>query len=151
MKDCTGKMREGVYNCFGDYDAAMCFDCIYNAKSEARRKKNKFKSQQERINEFYEYLMGSKLPEGMECRKPRLGADLAFTVIWFLQEHMHILPDNIEQCDKCKELYDSDSEGCHLDDQYDLIDDKDKRKPLPKYYYGSYCENCIPDIDFEVQ
>jgi hypothetical protein len=66
------------------------------------------------INEFYQFLQG-ELPEGigMKHHKPRLTQKQAFNIIWFLQEKFPILPDQIEQCDTCGELYESYSQGHH--------------------------------------
>jgi len=49
------------------------------------------------IDEFYRFLQG-ETPEGMQCGKggqPKLSEKKAFSIIWYLQEHMRILPDNI--------------------------------------------------------
>lgn len=65
------------------------------------------------IEEFYEFLQG-KLPEGVGMKhKPKLSKEQAFKIIWYLQEHFPILPDDIEQCDVCGEIYDSGSQGYH--------------------------------------
>ena len=55
------------------------------------------------ISGFYEYLQ----------EKERLNKTKAFRIIYYLQEHLPILPDHIEKCDRCGDLYDSDSEGYH--------------------------------------
>ena len=79
---------------------------------------------------------------------PKLSPTKAFNVIWFLQEYLHILPDNIEQCDGCKDLFDTDSEGCCLNEDYI---NKDTGKTLAKKHWGHWCDGCIPNIDFEVK
>jgi len=146
MNDCKGRMQDGVYNCFGEFNSAMCYDCIFNEKSESDEKSNQFKSFKDAIDEFYKFLKGEELPEGMQCKMPNLTPERAFAVIWFLQEHLHVLPSNIEQCDGCKELFDTDSSGAILDDQYKL-----NGKTLPKKYWGHWCDECIPNVDFEVK
>ena len=151
MINCTGNIHKGIYNCFGDYDKTMCFDCQFNSSSEAEIKTKNFQSYKDRINILYEYLIGNGLPDGVHCSMPKLRPTMAFNIIWLLQEVLHVLPDNIEQCQTCKELYDTDSEGIHLDDQCDLIAESGKKKTMPKKYWGHYCGACIPDIDFEVK
>lgn len=100
----------------------------------------------EQIQELQEFLTGRKLPEGMEVPKmPKLDDKVAFMVIWFLQEHLHVLPEHYEMCQNCHTIYDSHREGYYLDDQYEL-----RGKTLPKKYWGPYCEGCAPNIDFEL-
>ncbi len=100
----------------------------------------------DKINILYEYLKGEKLPDGVYCKMPKLTASKAFSVIWFLQEIMHCLPDNIEQCRRCKSLFDADSEGRILDDQYGL-----GKGTLPKKYWGHWCDSCTPCVDFKLK
>lgn len=98
------------------------------------------------LEEFYEFLQKKKVPGGFHLSHlPKLTAKQAFTVIYVMQEYLHILPDNFEQCQDCLRLYDSDSEGYCLGDQYDL-----GKKTLPKKYWGHYCDNCVPNIDFQL-
>jgi hypothetical protein len=141
-------MKDGVYNCFGVYNTSMCYDCIFNEKSESKEKSNRFQSYKDAIDEFYKFLKGEELPEGTHCKTPKLSPDIAFTVIWFLQEHLHVLPDNVKQCDGCKELFDSHQEGVHLDDQYK---NAKTGKTLAKKHWGSWCDSCTPDIDYELK
>lgn len=42
-------------------------------------------------------------------------ADQAWTVIWFLGNEYWQVPDFIERCDMCGDLYDSNNEGACLD------------------------------------
>lgn len=67
------------------------------------------------MDEFYKFLQG-KVPEKISIgrgHQPKLSDKKANTIIWYLQEHMRILPDNIEKCDTCKELFDAHSEGIY--------------------------------------
>jgi hypothetical protein len=69
------------------------------------------------VREFYEFLQGN-VPEGIQLGKgggPRLSKKKAFSVIWYLQEHFPLLPDQIEQCSVCGDLYNSYSEGYYSD------------------------------------
>lgn len=101
----------------------------------------------EKIEEFYNFLRDGKLPNGMKMPKshiPKMSSKKAFTIIWYLQEHLQILPGSVEQCDGCLELFDSDKEGYYLDDQYEL-----DGKTLPKKYWGHWCEGCVPNVFIE--
>ena len=151
MVNCTRKMNDGVYNCYGEYDRSLCYHCTFNASDkEFEKTGNMFKSQRDALNELFEFLKGEGLPEGTHCKMPKLKPDLAFTVIWFLQEHMHCLPDTIEMCQSCKCLYDSDSEGYYLCGDYRLMDSNGELtdKPVPKKYWGNWCDGCVPEIEF---
>ncbi len=65
----------------------------------------------ERVQQFHEFLQG-RLPEGVTVRNPpKMTADDAFSVIWFLQEVSGLIPDSIEMCDYCGTLFDSYKEG----------------------------------------
>ncbi len=66
----------------------------------------------EQIQEFMTMLTGGDLPDGMTLAdQPALTPRAAFSVIWFLQEHLRVLPDHIEQCCVCGELFDADCDG----------------------------------------
>ena len=83
----------------------------------------------EQINELYNFLANGELPGGMIMpSRPKLGKNKAFNVIWFLQEHLKILPDKYEQCCRCKDIYDTWSEG-------EYIEKSDRH----------YCDACIPN------
>jgi len=74
-------------------------------------------SDKERITDFYEHMQ----------KELKLSPNKAFRIIWFLQECLPVLPDSIEQCSICKDLYDSHCEGYH----------SEKRGKF-------YCDGCIP-------
>jgi hypothetical protein len=42
---------------------------------------------------------------------PKLSQEIAWEVIWVLQEHLRIIPDHIERCDSCGDLFDTWCEG----------------------------------------
>jgi len=66
----------------------------------------------ELVTEFYDFLQGRN-PEGILTKGMKLSKNKAFTIIWFLQEHLSVFPDHIEKCSKCGDLYDSHSCGFH--------------------------------------
>lgn len=71
----------------------------------------------EKTQELYEFLKG-ETPEGFTLKtgQPNLSEDMAFTIIYVLQEKFHLIPDIYEMCYECKELYDTESDGHHFDD-----------------------------------
>lgn len=76
---------------------------------------NRTDSDLEKVQEFYKFLQG-EVPNGIvvnETTTLNLTPETAFTIIWYLQEHLSVFPDNIEKCSICGELYDSYSEGYH--------------------------------------
>lgn len=72
----------------------------------------------ERVDEFYGFLQGAAVP-GMHFgrSRPRLSAGAANAVIYFLQEHMDLIPDVIEQCVRCHNLFDTDYDGATIRDR----------------------------------
>ena len=148
MGECKGSIRDGVYNCYGEIDESLCDDCIHNPDSNSKKKQNRFIDYRDRLDVLYKYLMGIELPKGVFCKMPKLSANKAFSVIWFLQEIMHCLPDCIAQCDSCKDLYDSDSSGIYIDDQWKH---RSNGRTVGRKYWGHFCDGCCPCIDIEVR
>lgn len=66
------------------------------------------------VQEFYDFLQGDN-PEGVLMKKshPKLSKQMAFNIIWYLQEQFPLLPAHIEKCTECGSLYDSHSSGYH--------------------------------------
>lgn len=72
------------------------------------------------INEFYQFLQGD-IPEEIDLHEGsniKLSAEDAFSTIWYLQEHMPVLPDNIEQCGICGDIYDSYRDGLYCEENW---------------------------------
>ena len=68
----------------------------------------------EEVEKLYRFLQG-EVPEGFHIQAmPNLTADQAFSVIYYLQEGMHVLPDKYEKClaEDCDTLFDADNDGC---------------------------------------
>lgn len=80
---------------------------------------------QEQVEQLFAYLTEGTLPEGCTARHPRLSKRKAFSVIWYLQEILEVLPDFMDQCCKCGDLFNSEREG--------HVDEKSGRE---------YCDNC---------
>lgn len=102
-------------------------------KNEIKLTKNNDKrelSDLERVTEFYDFLQGRN-PDGILCKGMKLSKNKAFTIIWFLQEHLSVFPDSIEKCSECGDLYDSYSCGFHSE--------------ITEKFYCNVC--CPPFID----
>jgi len=86
------------------------------------------RSWDERIQELYDFLINGDLPEGVSVGSWRkMSPRAAMSLIWFLQEITHVLPDDFEQCAKCKSLINTYSEGTYIE--------KTGRH---------YCDDCAP-------
>lgn len=90
----------------------------------------------ELAEELFEFLQG-RAPEGYRIRRghmPKLTANQAWTVIWYLGNQFWQVPDTIERCDVCGNIHDSESEGECLD-----------------YGKGPYqfCDNCLYSEEYE--
>lgn len=102
----------------------------------------------EKVQAFYEWLQGKDCPNGIYFQhSPHLSAGEAFSVIYYLQEELEIVPDNYEKCRECGELYDSYNEGVSIDKETTIIDDKGNEVDgdFPEELYGMYCDSCRPD------
>lgn len=77
---------------------------------------NRTDSDIEKVIEFYRFLTGEEIPGNISMVRghaPKMSENKAFSIIWYLQEHLSILPDNIERCNSCGGLYDTNSEGLY--------------------------------------
>jgi len=106
----------------------------------------------ETIQEFMDMLTGEGLPEGMRMNsQPALEPDAAFSVIWYLQEHLLVLPDNFEMCGSCKTIYDTDYGGYYVSDDSDIDEWYDEvgvtREMLKENTGGHFC-SAICEYDF---
>lgn len=102
---------------------------------------------QEQIADFYEWLQGKNCPKGFNFkRKLNLSEEEAFSIIYYLQECLGVLPDNYERCRECGDIYDSCEEGVCIS-EITLIDGEDGEVEanFPEEMHGMYCNNCRPD------
>lgn len=98
----------------------------------------------EQVEELYKWLQNKKTPEGIkigEGNQPNLSDKQAFTVIWFLQEHLGVIPENYEKCQNCGDLYDTWVEG--FSGEY--INPKNPKDTK----HGMWCDHCVPN-DIEI-
>ena len=91
-----------------------------------------------RADELFAFLQGTA-PNGYKippAEMPKLSAEQAWTVIWYLGNQYWQVPDFVELCDVCGELYNKQSEGTTLD-------------------YGDapyhYCESCESSWECETK
>lgn len=71
----------------------------------------------ERTQELFDLLQGT-LPDGYKIprlERPKLTADQAWTVIWYLGNQYWQVTDHIDRCDVCGSLYNTYQEGHCLD------------------------------------
>jgi hypothetical protein len=88
------------------------------------------------MQEFYNFLQG-EAPETISVkddRMPKLTPDQAFAVIWYLQEHMGVLPDCMEQCNDCGDVFNQDCDGGYI--EFPNNDGPNGQQD------GSFCEDC---------
>lgn len=130
------------YDCY-HINSHKCSNCTRNELSAKSQCEDNYISKLDKINEFYEFLTGNDMPDGVIAESPKLSTKQAFTVIWFLQEITRCLPDHIEKCQECDVLFDSDGEGWFLTEDYEL-----DGETLPEEYYGHYCDDCVPNVEF---
>lgn len=70
----------------------------------------------EQVQEFMDFLTGDETPEGFTFQAPpSLSPQGAFSVVYYLQERLSVLPDSFEMCRTCKALFDTDHDGFTLD------------------------------------
>lgn len=66
----------------------------------------------EQLQEFFRFLMKNEQPdEWCMTPHPEMDERQAFGIIYFLQERLHIIPDNFELCADCLELFDDHHGG----------------------------------------
>lgn len=70
----------------------------------------------EQVEQFIEMLTGGDLPDGMTlANQPELTSRQAFSVVYYLQEILRLIPDHYEVCAWCHQLYDSYRGGHSID------------------------------------
>ena len=68
----------------------------------------------DQIQELHDFLSEGILPKDiLMSHPPKLGPHKAMSIIWYLQEHLGILPDNFEMCGQrnCNRIINTDCEG----------------------------------------
>lgn len=104
--------------------------------------------EKEKIVELYEWLQGKSCPKCLNFEeKLNLTEEQAFSVIYFLQEYLEILPDNYERCRNCGCIFDMENEGTSISEETEEVFDYETERyiKLPEEMYGIYCDDCRPD------
>ena len=67
----------------------------------------------EQVQSLMDMLTGEPIDEKIMhlAHQPKLTRKEAFSMVYYLQEEMHLIPDRFEMCSKCEVLYDSFNEG----------------------------------------
>lgn len=101
----------------------------------------------EKVQEFYNWLQGESCPGDIEfTHSPKLTPEEAFSVVYYLQEELGVLPDKYEMCRECKDIYDSENEGASINEESTVVNDGEESDGnFPEEVYGLYCDNCRPD------
>ena len=91
-----------------------------------RNNDNRTDSDLEKIDEFYRFLQGDVPENILMSIPPKLSANKAASIIWYLQEHLSVFPDTIAMCTRCKDLFDTRRSGMHVEKNG-----------------GNYCNSCM--------
>jgi len=119
----------------------------YNPKREERKHRDEDGEIFPLVEGFYDFLQGNSVPGTFWIgSKPNLTPEQAFSVIYILQQHLHVLPESFEKCDGCDRLFNSDCEGAILDGEPEC-----DGKTLPEKYWGFWCADCLAKFDWEVE
>lgn len=102
----------------------------------------------EQIQELMDFLTGNRLPPDWEINEsPKLSPDTAFSVIYFLQERLYLIPDKFEKCEICDSIFDSQAEGYIISDEYDEdfypdigVSEDDHRQNVDRHFCRHECE-----------
>ena len=73
------------------------------------------------IQDLYDMLTGRRLPDGITLdEQPQLTPTAAFSVIYYLQEVLRIIPDDFAMCAYCEIIFDTRYGGDYVhDDAYE--------------------------------
>lgn len=75
------------------------------------------KTDRDRVEELFLFLKG-EIPDGVTIGPesvPKLTDKQAWTVVWYLGNQYWAVPDTIERCGVCGEIYDTEESGACLD------------------------------------
>jgi hypothetical protein len=86
-----------------------------NYRAEREKEQERRDKEIAAVKTFFEFLRGN-IPEGISvARIKKMNAKQAFSVIWFLQEVCHLLPDQYEMCRDCELVYNAHREGRYIE------------------------------------
>lgn len=100
------------------------------------------------VQDLYNFLQGEKNHKLLLRKNPKLSKNGSFSIIYYLQEVMNIIPDSFEVCDRCGDIFDCSNEGDCLPDNFeefiniDLTNANFTKKDAGK----KYCDSCFDEI-----
>lgn len=97
---------------------------------------------EDQMQKLFKYLTGES--DDVETQL-ELTPKQAFGLIYFMQEHLEILPQNYELCESCECLINVDYGGCFADD--DAIESDFHFRPEVIEKGGFYCDSCAPHFE----
>ncbi len=104
---------------------------MHNEINLLKNNDNRMEPDLERIEKLYEFLKGTNKSTYLRGHSPKMSAKKAFAIIYYLQEHLPVFPDHIEQCWNCEGIFDTGSEGLYWESK-------------GRHYCGG-CSNVVPD------
>lgn len=69
------------------------------------------------VNALIQLLVDHEMEDGVTIDLPaQMTHAQAFSVVWYMQEVLHILPDKFEMCSECKIVFNSEEQGRYTDE-----------------------------------
>ncbi len=103
-------------------------------------------TQDEKVLIYYDYLRG--LIENIQIgnlvfgKSPKLSDKKAFNVLYYAQEFLKAIPDKFEKCKRCGKIFDTETEGNHID-EFEIKENKQFKKCDLGNFYCDHCERRI--------
>ena len=92
---------------------------VKDEKGERGKRMTREEMTVQKAQELFDMLTGKRIPSGITIpHPPNLSPQQAFGVIWFLQEHLRIIPDTFEMCAVCSTIFDTREEGWFVDETF---------------------------------
>ncbi len=90
----------------------------------------------EQVEQLMDMLTGDALPDGVIMpEQPQLKRRQAFSVVWYLQEVLRVLPDHFSMCAYCGRVFDQ-FYGYSLTDDGIFCDDQCEANYAEKIQFG---------------
>ena len=93
--------------CSKNYKSKDCTNCFRDIRNDFFDRIDETE-----VQDFLDFLMGKYMPQNLYMKNPpKLTANMAFKIIYYMQEILGVLPDKFEMCKTCKQIYDSENGG----------------------------------------